>query len=173
LQGAMKEIWLILKKINDITDKNKIKHILFNLIKISSSGDLTRIIRAYGKVLLTMSKNDGEESVKKFEKLHYLDEKFDNMYDKSLPVNENLANIRSSKYATEFKEDLENYSESLRFKSEKKSEKVKVESIYEMINSIDLKKVEISSEEVKKDIIDICKKIENKIIEIKANAEKS
>lgn len=173
LQGPMREIWLILKKINNITDKNKTKHILFNLIKISSSGDLTRVIRDYGKTLLTMSQNDGEESIKIFEKLNNLDEKFDDMYDKSLPVNENLANIRSSKYAAEFKENLETHGENLRFKSEKKLEKVKIERIYEMINSIDLKKVEISSKEVKRDIIDICEKIENKLIEIKSNAEKS
>jgi hypothetical protein len=120
-----------------------------------------------------MSKNDGEESQAVFKKLSDLDVELDNMYDNSLPVNENLANIRSSKYSSEFKESLENHDENLRFKNEKKLEKEKLERIYEMINSIDLKKVEISSIEMKKEIIDICEKIENKIVEIKTNAEKS
>ena len=172
LQGPMREIWLILKKINDKSLKNEIKNILFNIIKCSKDGDLTREVRDYGEYLKNIETDNNEDQIKKIiENLTKYDADIEKIWDYSLELNENIKNLKVDNTSKKFKDNIDIYLQKEKFKTEKKLEAYSLESIYENINSIDINKIKISSDDTKREIIDICEKIENKIKEIKQNAQ--
>ncbi|MGL5205254.1 MAG: hypothetical protein ACRC63_03310, partial [Metamycoplasmataceae bacterium] len=175
LQGPMVEILKFLKKINDKSDKNKIMHILFNLLKITihDGEDRTRVLRGYRDAIFDIYKNDNVKKEIIFKKSNSFDEEFEVEYDKNISADSNLMKFKNSPIADEFRTIFSNHNDNLIMIKDKKSEAIKLEKISTMFESIDIDKINaIKSKEIKKDILNICNKIDEKILKIKTNVEK-
>lgn len=163
LDGPLRELYLILKKIKDENRKENIKNVVFTNLLMAPSSDMTRYVRKIKSVVNTRHE---EEFIEK--SLDAAEEIIDELSDEDEVNRDVIAKVRSNE---KNKEKLEKATETattkIHVEETRNRPALNLEKVIDILDSVDTNIFMKLSEDQKSEIKSLCEKAEAKILSMK------